>query len=243
MRIVLIVMCVVTIGVAQERRFTPPPPTNLKVLPDTTSGQAVRELMGTFTGALGVRCTYCHVSKEGNGFPEFDFASDAKPQKDIARGMLRMVMDINNNKIKKMFPNDPNPIEVSCVTCHRGTTEPRSIEDIVWNVYTKQGIDPAVARYKELRSQFYGSFTYDFREFPLMSVASRCENVHQYNDAVKFLELNAEYFPDSPHTKTSLASVYIEMNQKEKAKSLLNEVLKAHPNDRRAKMVLENIGN
>ena len=241
MRIILIALCIVTLGTAQESRFKPP--TNLKVLPDTTSGQAVRELMGTFTRALGVRCSYCHVEHDGNPFPKFDFAADDKPHKEIARGMLRMVADINNGHLAKMFPNDPDRITVSCATCHHGTTEPRSIEDVVWEVYTKQGIDQAVARYKELRDQLYGGFTYDFREFPLMNVASRCEDNHKYEDAVKFLELNAEYFPDSPHTKTSLASVYIDMKQTDKAKSLLNEVLKAYPKDRRAKMMLDSISN
>ncbi len=44
-----------------------------------------------FPQALGVRCTYCHDDSNGLKPSEMDFASDAKPEKEIARLMLGMV--------------------------------------------------------------------------------------------------------------------------------------------------------
>jgi hypothetical protein len=38
-----------------------PAPTNLKVLPKTSTRQEVINVMRPFTRALGVRCQHCHV--------------------------------------------------------------------------------------------------------------------------------------------------------------------------------------
>ena len=40
-----------------------------------------------------MRCSFCHVG-EGD-FLNWDFASDAMPNKEIARGMMRMTREIN----------------------------------------------------------------------------------------------------------------------------------------------------
>jgi hypothetical protein len=67
--------------------------------------------MNYMSASLGVRCTYCHVNKDGN----WDFASDEKGEKKSAREMITMVTSIN----KTTFKGNP---EVSCYTCHRGRT-------------------------------------------------------------------------------------------------------------------------
>ena len=91
-------------------RRPPPPPTNLKVLKVTT-GPEVIQIMRTFTAGLGVQCNYCHV--QGN------FASDDNPKKEIARHMIEMTHEINGK-----FPD--GKMHVSCYTCHRGETEPKT---------------------------------------------------------------------------------------------------------------------
>ena len=87
-----------------------PNPTNLKVLKVTT-GQETVQIMRTFTAGLGVQCNYCHV--QGN------FASDENPKKEIARHMIAMMQDVN-----KTFPD--GKMHVTCFTCHRGETEPKT---------------------------------------------------------------------------------------------------------------------
>lgn len=69
---------------------------NLDVLPDSTSADELRAVMESFTRALGVRCGECHVG-EGRDFRTWDFASDARPHKEVARGMMRMTMEINGD--------------------------------------------------------------------------------------------------------------------------------------------------
>src|SRR5688500_6532353 len=74
------------------------PPKNLQVLPKTMSRQEVTQIMRGFTRGLGVRCQHCHVG-EGNDLSKFDFASDAKPTKEIARRMMLMSTDINTKAL------------------------------------------------------------------------------------------------------------------------------------------------
>ena len=90
-----------------------PPPSNLKVLKVTTGPQVVA-IMRTFTAGLGVQCVYCHV--QGN------FASDDNPKKNVARGMITMVKDINSKMATAT--GETGKEFVTCYTCHRGKTEP-----------------------------------------------------------------------------------------------------------------------
>ena len=71
---------------------------NLEVLPDSTSADELRAVMQSFTRSLGVRCSECHVG-QGRDFRTWDFASDAKPHKETARGMMRMTMEINADEL------------------------------------------------------------------------------------------------------------------------------------------------
>ena len=81
---------------------------NIKELPWGVDTQGI---MKSFTAALGVQCTYCHV--------QGDFMSDANPKKDIARGMIRMMRDANYR-----FPDVK--LHVTCYECHRGETIPKT---------------------------------------------------------------------------------------------------------------------
>ena len=101
--------------------FANPPHKNLKVLPQDISGPQLLGTMKFFAQSLGVRCTYCHVGTEGQPLSSFDFASDAKEHKNIARGMLRMVSQINANLPTITGESDS---KVTCFTCHRGSAHP-----------------------------------------------------------------------------------------------------------------------
>ena len=95
----------------QDKAQKPVPnPTNLKILKVST-GQEVRQVMRTFTTGLGVQCAYCHV--QGN------FASDENPKKEVARHMIEL-----SQKINAQFSD--SKLHVTCFTCHRGETEPKT---------------------------------------------------------------------------------------------------------------------
>jgi hypothetical protein len=108
-----------------------PAPTNLKVLPKTLTGDQVHEIMHGWAKALGTQCDTCHqedpVKKMPNGHPALNFADDSKKEKETARQMVKMTMDINQNytsKIESSRSNDPKAKMVGCGTCHRGQVDP-----------------------------------------------------------------------------------------------------------------------
>lgn len=102
-----------------------PPWENLKVLPKDITKDSLIGLMKNYETSLGVNCNYCHVPKKSDP-TKLDFTSDAKIEKEIARGMIKMTNEINENYFKPYFP-DPKPNQVhvvNCVLCHRGTANP-----------------------------------------------------------------------------------------------------------------------
>lgn len=111
----------------QGRGAAPPPPKNLQVFPKDTTFQQIIPVMRSFEGALGVECGHCHVWY-GNGNPMNDFASDAKPQKNIARAMIRLVNTANEAIPMAVTASGlrtaPQVEKVTCATCHRGKAIP-----------------------------------------------------------------------------------------------------------------------
>lgn len=103
--------------------FAAPPHKNLKVLPADISGPQLIATMKFFSQSLGVRCTFCHVGTDGQPLSTFDFASDAKREKQTARKMLAMVHRINQ---EDFGVTDFSKVKVTCFTCHRGSQHPET---------------------------------------------------------------------------------------------------------------------
>ena len=101
--------------------FAVPPYKNLKVFPQAITRADLLDNMKFFSQSLGVRCTHCHVGEEGKPLSTFDFGSDAKDEKLVARAMLTMVHKINQEEFGVTKFDD---VKVTCYTCHRGSTEP-----------------------------------------------------------------------------------------------------------------------
>lgn len=97
---------------------------NLKVLPKDITHDQLDSVMHHFTGSLNVKCNFCHVRNEEK--KEWDWASDEKKHKLVARGMMTMTNELN----KKYFNLTGSaitlntPLMVTCYTCHHGSTEP-----------------------------------------------------------------------------------------------------------------------
>jgi Photosynthetic reaction centre cytochrome C subunit len=97
---------------------------NLKVLPKDIASKDLQGIMtDDFEDGLGVSCGFCHAAaKGGHGL---DFASDAKPEKEIARGMMRMVLRLNKKYFKVRHPLlGSEGLVVNCATCHKGKAFP-----------------------------------------------------------------------------------------------------------------------
>jgi photosynthetic reaction center cytochrome c subunit len=91
---------------------------NIKVLNGLPESQLI-PVMNYIGASLGVRCTFCHVNKDG----KWDFPSDEKPEKGTAREMIQMVQGIN----KTTFRGNS---AVGCYTCHRGSTNPARVPQL-----------------------------------------------------------------------------------------------------------------
>ena len=96
-------------------------PQNLQVLPKDLTFQQVQQTMRTFTAALGVECTHCHVGGQQ------DRAKDDNPKKAVARQMLKMTMALNNDLASVGEPAAAGAMKVTCFTCHRGALKPLTV--------------------------------------------------------------------------------------------------------------------
>jgi len=187
------------------------PPDSLVNLEFFDKDIPVRELIGHMRGfsfALGVRCQYCHVGEDDQPLSEFDFPSDEKRTKRTARIMLQMVATINNNHLPDIPDRIEPNTEVTCATCHRGLSRPRTLEAVLAETLESDGIDATVERYREMRSEYYGSGSYDFSEFVLTEWAQVLARSGQTDEAIGVLELNAEMFPESGGVRFMVGEVF-----------------------------------
>ncbi len=89
---------------------------NIQLFKGMPAGRMLMIMQMGFSPALGVSCSHCHVPGE--------WEKEDKPQKQIARDMMKMVGTINNDLLKNIKNlKGPNPI-VNCTTCHRGQVKP-----------------------------------------------------------------------------------------------------------------------
>jgi Photosynthetic reaction centre cytochrome C subunit len=99
---------------------------NLKVLPRNISSKELQGIMvDDFQDGLGVTCGFCHANaKNGHGL---DFVSDEKPEKEIARAMMRMTIGINRKYFQQKHAfSGSEALTVTCNTCHRGVAFPEN---------------------------------------------------------------------------------------------------------------------
>ena len=123
--VTLILSIFIFVGISATRPPDAPPHKNLKILPKNISDDDLDKVMDSFKDALGVKCNFCHAPSKDSSERKLDFPSDEKPEKGIARYMMRMTHKIN----KKFFSSHKNDKgealpAISCVTCHRGNPHP-----------------------------------------------------------------------------------------------------------------------
>ena len=192
-----------------QGKFPPDSFKNLKVLPKNIGQRALLDTMRGFALALGVRCTYCHVGKEGQPLDSVNFRSDDKRTKRTARVMMHMVMHINEEHLADV-PDRPTPhVIVKCETCHRGVSRPRPLDDDLALMLADSGLDATVRRYRALREQYYGSGAYDFRELSLNLLSGSQARAGHPDNAIAFLKLNAEFYPNSAQIPFMLGEAYL----------------------------------
>jgi len=250
----------------------PPTPKNLQILPKTASTQDVVGVMQTFTRALGVQCTYCHVEQtaplltveeqqaaaaaaaanpqqagrgrgrgRGRGGPQMDFASDARRQKQIAREMVLVTRQINQALNAGIHKPAAEIVHVQCMTCHRGIPIPQQLPDLLRQTMLGKGEGAAVAQYRELRQQYLNTGAYDFKEAVLLELGRESLSTHKPDDALAWLQLNAEFYPQSAATYVELSKAHLVKRDRDSAIADLTKALALDPSNADAKRQLQTL--
>ncbi len=104
---------------------------NIQVLKGLPASE-LEAIMALMTGALGVRCNYCHVNP---------FDKDEKAAKQTARMMMQMVFDLNKGRFAGRDA-------ITCYTCHRGQSRPMTVVALgqnLWQSPATAGAQPEAA--------------------------------------------------------------------------------------------------
>jgi len=234
----LLIMFVLPIGIGSVSAQVPDEFTNLKVLPKDIGKRELIDIMRAFTDGLGVRCTYCHPGKNPDSLDGVDFASDELQHKQISRDMMRMVGEINDRLVPAAGMK--SPVQVRCVTCHRGVTEPESLDRVILSVAKEKGIDAAIGRYRELREQYYGSGSYSFSAGTLNTVAEKlAQEQDNLAGAIGVMKLNVEENPGAAYSHLLLGRFLAESGDREAAIASMERSLELEPDNDWAKKLLE----
>jgi hypothetical protein len=233
------VVAVAALGVSSAAAQVPERFENLKILPADTSRAELVAVMREFAGALGVRCNHCHVGPEN--LLEMDFATDEKPEKVLARDMMRMVERINADLMAKMDFPAPRQMKVQCVTCHHGVALPLRIEQVLSDTLAEQGADAAIKRYLELKGKYFGRASYDFGAPPLTSVAEQLARSENTDAALTMAEFASVQFPDQAWPQFVFANVLAAAGHKDRAAAAYERVLELEPEHEQARNRLERL--
>lgn len=222
-------------------KFPPDSLINTKVFPRTTPVMDVIGAMRGFSGALGVRCQFCHLGEEGKPLQTFDFASDEKRTKRIARQMMRMVTDVKGRL--DTLPGRTTPVvEVTCRTCHRGVSRPIPLAQLVQETAEGAGVDSAVRAYRSLRDRYLGRDAYDFGEGSLSQAAQRLARGKHFSEALQVLAVNEEFSPQSSGISTMRGNVLAMKGDTSAARTAFQEALQRDSTNGEARTRLKEIG-
>ena len=176
---------------------------NLEILPKDIKRPQLMKIMRTWSGDLGVRCSHCHWGPTDK-FKDLVFESEKKETKKTAREMYRMVTRINRNFFEK------RDNQISCYTCHHGTSDPRKLDDILLEAYAEGGITRVDQTYRALRKRYHGMGAYNFGPWAgLTTLAGELFAQERYGDMKLVHQLNLEFNPGFDGSHSALGSYYI----------------------------------
>ena len=177
----------------------------------------------------------------GRGGPQMDYAADDKRTKLTARVMLAMTRDINATLASALKKPAADITRVECATCHRGVPVPAQLSDVLRQTMLGKGEGAAVVQYRELRQQYLDSGAYDFRESTLVDLARESLSTIKPDDALAWLQLNAEFYPKSVTTYLELSRAHLAKRDRESAVADLTKALSFDPGSSEAKRELDRL--
>ena len=202
--------------------------TNLQVLPKDISRADLVNTMRRIAGGLGARCNACHVGSDN--LEGMDFATDARPAKQAARTMMRMVDSINASFIATLPGGTAGRQQVTCITCHRRSMKPPlPLSDILTATIAAEGTQAGIAQYRKLRAEMLESGVYDFREATLNIVATTLRDQKNLAGAIEILKFNAEMFPRSVAAQVILGDASAQSGDATAARAFYRRALELEP--------------
>jgi cytochrome c5 len=242
LRVALLVLaCSIAASAQTPAKFPPDSLVNTKVIPHNTPVTQVLGLMRNISGDLGVRCQFCHVGKEGQPLAQFDFASDEKRTKQVARQMMLMLQEVNRRL--DTIPARPSPaLQATCATCHRGLSRPMPLSTAMVEMATAAGADSAVRAYRALRTRYYGRDAYDFGEPSLNTAAFRLARAGKFEEALALLKVNEEQFPSSSGLYVFRGNISLMRGDTAAAATAFREAVRRDSTNNEARGRLRDIG-
>lgn len=214
---------------------------NTHVIPRTTPVTQVVGMMRNFTAMLGVRCEFCHVGEADLPIERFDFASDEKRHKLVARQMMRMVQEINR-RIDTIPQRGSSSLTVTCATCHRGVSRPVPLFTVIAEAAIAVNADSALRAYRALRATYFGQDAYDFSESALNIAAFRTGRGGKPDDALAILRANEELFPNSSGMSVFRDNIHLMKGDTASAAAAFREAVRRDSTNEEARGRLRAIG-
>ena len=222
-------------------RWPPDSLVNTKVFPKSTPVMQVVGAMRNITGSLGVRCVFCHVGEEGKPLGQYDFPSDEKRTKLVARQMMRMVEEINR-RIDTLPERPDTSFQVTCGTCHHGVSRPVPLSAVIADTALASGADSALNLYRALREKYFGKDAYDFSESSLNIAAFRLGRAGKPDEALALLDFNEGLFPGSSGMYVFRGNIELMRADTSAAAAAYREAVRRDPANREAQGRLRDIG-
>jgi tetratricopeptide (TPR) repeat protein len=203
--------------------------TNLQILAKDTTHDQLVQTMRSFASALGVRCSHCHKNTSPEDFKTFDFASDDKEEKRVARVMMGMTREINGHLLPE---TGRSPVRaVACMTCHHGLARPEELVDVLDASLRKDGLEAALAKYGELRQKYQGQAAYDFSMRTLNTLAERLAGAKNVEAAIAVQEFNVKVNPGIASSHRLLADLYLDKGDRAAARANFEKAVALEPGD------------
>jgi len=211
--------------------------TNLQVFPKDIGKQDLIVAMRNFSMGLGVRCTHCHVTKTEGDSSTMDWASDDLAPKKDARRMMQMVATINTQLLPE--DTDKDGLRVQCITCHRGLSNPDTLDKVLLKEYTTGGSDAVIAGYRNLRDKYYGSGSFDFGPYSVLGIAELvAQRKGDLKGAIAVMQMGVEFYPKNQDAYIALGQLQAVSGDRPGAIASVKKAIELDPQNEQAKQIL-----
>ena len=102
--------------------------------------------------------------------------------------------------------------------------EPKTLAQELNGVIKKKGIEDAISTYHELYKQYYGGFSYNFKDNSLAELTHMLIDEKNYDAAIKISNLNIETYPNSGLAYFTLGESYEASGDKDKSSRKCSKV-------------------